>query len=339
MKSISNIQSKDIIQSLENGMSIREVANKCSVSKSTVQRIRSTLNIPSNISSSGRKSKLSPQNKRYCIRSITSGQAKSTNELSKTLLSEFSINVNRSTVSRILHSCGLKSAEMSKKPKLSPKNVRDRLDFANAHKDWTIDDWKRVIWSDETKINRFCSDGRSWYWSRDGTTLQPHNVKQTIKHGGGSIMVWGCMTVKGPGFICKIDGRMNQEHYISILDDELNQTIDYYNLNCKDIIFQQDNCPIHKAKSVMEYFKNQEYDILEWPAQSPDLNPIEHLWSKLKRELNKYDSPPNGIIELWQRVKYVWNEKITKDDCLNLIESMPRRIECVRKAKGWWTKY
>ena len=79
--------------------------------------------------------------------------------------------------------------------------------------------------------------------------------------------------------------------------------------------------------------------MLEWPAQSPDLNPIEHLWSKVKRELNKYESPPNGMIELWARIQEIWDQKITVNDCLILIESMPRRIEAVRKAKGWWTKY
>ena len=79
--------------------------------------------------------------------------------------------------------------------------------------------------------------------------------------------------------------------------------------------------------------------VLQWPAQSPDLNPIEHLWVKVKRELNKYDTPPNGLNELWERVEYIWNEKITKNDCLVLIESMPRRIKAVLKAKGYWTKY
>ena len=90
---------------------------------------------------------------------------------------------------------------------------------------------------------------------------------------------------------------------------------------------------------IRDYLENQQYEVLQWPAQSPDLNPIEHLWSKLKRELNKYESPPKGMIELWERVQEVWNNKISKEDCLVLIESMPRRIEAVLKAKGLWTKY
>ena len=75
-----------------------------------------------------------------------------------------------------------------------------------------------------------------------------------------------------------------------------------------------------------------------WPAQSPDINPIEHLWATIKRQLNEYEQPPNGILQLWERIESIWNN-IDKDVCINLIESMPRRIEAALKAKGKWTNY
>ena len=254
------------------------------------------------------------------------------------LNTDLGIDVSRHTIARSLKINGLNSFEKQTKPMLSKKNVADRLSFANTHKDWTVEDWKKIIWSDETKINRFCLDGRSWYWAHEGTSLQPNQVKQTVKHGGGSIMLWGCMTSQGPGLMHRIEGKMNQHLYKQILNDKLLKTIEYYNINPVETIFQHDNSPIHKAKSVLEYLNIQQFQLLEWPAQSPDLNPIEHLWSKLKKELNKYEHPPNGMIELWKRIEHVWNEKITANDCLLLIKSMPRRIEAVRKAKGWWTK-
>ena len=76
---------------------------------------------------------------------------------------------------------------------------------------------------------------------------------------------------------------------------------------------------------------------MTWPAQSPDLNPIEHLWDHLKRRLGGYENPPGGMEELWERVQVLW-EKIGADMCQNLIESMPRRVEAVIKAKGGYTK-
>ena len=77
---------------------------------------------------------------------------------------------------------------------------------------------------------------------------------------------------------------------------------------------------------------------MTWPPQSPDMNPIEHIWSTVKRRLNDYDQPPAGILDLWERVQEVWN-KLTQDDCLRVIDSMLRRIEALLKAKGKWTDY
>ena len=77
---------------------------------------------------------------------------------------------------------------------------------------------------------------------------------------------------------------------------------------------------------------------MEWPAQSLDLNPIEHLWFHLKKQLSDHKTPSSGILELWERVEKEW-EAIDKAVCQNLIESMPRRVQEVLKAKGGYTKY
>ena len=165
-----------------------------------------------------------------------------------------------------------------------------------------------------------------------GGNLQEHQVKQTVKHGG-SVMIWGCMTSEGPGFMCKIEGTMDQHLYKSILEGELIQTIDWYGMDPTKVIFQQDNDPKHRSKTVMSWLDQQEFDVFEWPSQSPDLNPIEHLWATLKRRLNEYDHPPSGILELWERIEVEWN-KIDKETCMRLIESMPRRIKAVLRSKG-----
>ena len=84
--------------------------------------------------------------------------------------------------------------------------------------------------------------------------------------------------------------------------------------------------------------------MLDWPPQYPDLKPIEHLWTikhlwmHLKRKLAEYDTEPSGMVELWERVEVEWN-KIPRQVCVHLIESMPRRIDGVLKAKGGYTKY
>jgi len=159
-----------------------------------------------------------------------------------------------------------------------------------------------------------------------------------VKFGGGSLMIWGCMLWDGVGNACKIDGRMDGELYTKILDDELQGSLTYYGKNSSSIIFQQDNDPKHKSKLATTWLKDHGFQVLSWPAQSPDLNPIEHLWTHLKRRLANYDIPPNGMLELWERVEKEW-DSIGSEVCQNIIESMPRRIKAVLNAKGGCTKY
>jgi len=87
----------------------------------------------------------------------------------------------------------MKAVVKKKRPLLSKHQRRERLDFAIAHQDWTVEDWKKVVWSDETKINRLGSDGRKLIWKKKGKGLSDRLVQRTVKFGSGSVMMWGCM--------------------------------------------------------------------------------------------------------------------------------------------------
>ena len=151
-------------------------------------------------------------------------------------------------------------------------------------------------------------------------------------------MIWGCMTAHGVGYMCRIEGRMDAELYEEILEDHLFQTMRYYKMDKHQTIFQQDNDPKRTSKQCQKWFKDKKVQLLDQPAQSPDLNPIEHLWQHLKFCLAQYEKPPISIHELWDQVEVEW-EKIAQEDCAKLIESMPRRVAAVLKAKGGYTKY
>ena len=194
------------------------------------------------------------------------------------------------------------------------------------------------MWSDETKINQLGFYGRKWVWKKPGSALTNQHVQGTVKFGGGSLTMWGCMTAQGVGYACRIDGRMDAELYVSILEDDLLQTLEYYRLDRDSTVFQHDNDSKHTSAAAREWIDCHRIEVLDWPAQSPDLNPIEHLWEHLKKQLAAYEIEPSGIHELWERVQAEWN-KIPAEVCIGLIASMPRRVDAVLKARGGYTKY
>jgi hypothetical protein len=115
-----------------------------------------------------------------------------------------------------------------KKPKLTLLQIKRRLEFARRQCHWTTDDWDRVVFFDETKINRFCSDRHNWCWFCDGQSRSVGMVQQPVKVGGGGVMMWGCMTPSGPGMMCRIEGRMDQYMCREILERELIHTLHAY---------------------------------------------------------------------------------------------------------------
>ena len=131
---------------------------------------------------------------------------------------------------------------------------------------------------------------------------------------------------------------MDAKQYCEILEDGLVESFETLEMEEGERYFQQDNDPKHTSKKAKKWFEDNDIQVISWPAQSPDLNPIEHLWEHLKRRLRQYETSPKGVHELWDRVSEDWNS-ISPDVCQNLIESMPRRIEAVLKAKGGHTKY
>ena len=338
MKPTPETKVQRTISLLREGASVRQVAERLSISKSTVSRIRqkhlpALTNVPA-----GRSPLLSVAGRRYVTRLITSGTFDTASEVCKHLQQTSDVGASVDTVRRTLKSSGLRSGKKIHKPLLTTRHRRARLEWAKKYKDWKEQEWRRVIWSDETKINLFVSDGKKWCWKRPGKTLEKRVIKQTVKHGGGSIMVWGCMTAEGVGFATWIKRKMDSEIYQGILADELQDTMSWYGLDKNDFIFQQDNYPKHTAKSTQKWLKENEWKVLDWPAQSPDLNPIEHLWQHAKQQLALTANLPKKESDLWAEFESVWNA-IDSRTCTNLIDSMPSRVQAVLKARGGHTKY
>jgi hypothetical protein len=154
-----------------------------------------------------------------------------------------------------------------------------------------------------------------------------------LKHDK-KINVWGCFAWSGVGTIRVVEGILEKNQMKKILREEVKPSVDKIwpdKWRTGDFVFQQDNDPKHTSNLIKEYLAKQKYTTLDWPANSPDLNPIENLWSILNRAADNRTC--NDTDELFEVLKDAW-ESISVDILHNLVESMPRRLALVIKEKG-----
>ena len=208
-----------------------------------------------------------------------------------------------------------------------------RLNFAKKHINWSREQWSRVIFSDESCIQQFGSRKHS-VWRPVGKRFDEKYTQQTMKHSP-KIMIWGAMSVKGTAglFFLTPETTMNGAKYLELLKNKLQLHMNVHECT----IFMQDGAPCHKAKIVRNFLKSKKIQVLDWPGNSPDLNPIENLWVILKNKVA--EEQPSSLKQLENVIKKVWTLGITSEYCCKLIESVPRRLMMVIDNKGGHTKY
>uniref|UniRef100_A0A803JW23 Tc1-like transposase DDE domain-containing protein n=1 Tax=Xenopus tropicalis TaxID=8364 RepID=A0A803JW23_XENTR len=210
-----------------------------------------------------------------------------------------------------------------------------RLNFAKKHLNDCQDFWENTLWTDETKVELFGRCVSCYIWRKSNTAFQKKNIIPTVKYGGGSVMVWGCFAASGPGRLAVIDGTMNSTVYQKILKENVRPSVRQLKLK-RSWVLQQDNDPKHTSKSTSEWLKKNKMKTLEWPSQSPDLNPIEMLWHDLKKA--GHARKPSNKAELQQFCKDEW-AKIPPERCKRLAASYRKRLIAVIAAKGGPTSY
>ena len=220
MKAVSPATQSQTLSMLMDGKSPHSISLETCVNTSTITGLckKHLPHIP--VSSGGCPPKLSDSNIRHASYLISSGKANTAVDVTKTLSTITSQSISTQAIQRYLQSYGLKAVVKQKKPLLSKKHWQACLDFALTHQYWTMEEWKRVVWSYETKINCLGSDGRKWVWKKPRERLSDRLVQGTQEFGGRSLMVWGCMLWEGPGFAAGIDGRMDADLYTQILKDD-----------------------------------------------------------------------------------------------------------------------
>ena len=238
---------------------------------------------------------------------------------------------------------GSTGAGLRRSPLVSAKNRRARVEFSlHEHTGAGLGSSGARSSSrmSESKFELWNGPGIRYVRRPLGKRFSPRYQRPTVKHGGASVMVmvWGAFSAQGVGPLYRIQGTMTADVYRrNIL---LRRTMLPYAQNNMppDLIFQQqDNDPKHTAGTVRRWwFHHNEITVIKWPAQSPDLNPIEHLWGVLGRRCAGVRV--RGAEAKYQLLEPMWHE-IPQAMLDTLIDSMPRRMQAVIRTRGFPTKY
>ena len=243
--------------------------------------------------------------------------------------------ISRQTVVRRLADHGLKCRRPVQKQGLLPRHVAARLAWATHHRRWTIRQWSNVIWSDEKCFVVDKKDGRIRCYRRRNERFRQPNIHQYGPKQ--TIMIWAAISADGKSNIIRFNGNVTARRY----QDEalLPGLIPFLNRHNQQVLFMQDNATPHRAHTTRAFLQANNVNVFgPWPAKSPDMNPIENLWSQMETAIQRRPNRPTNRDELWQAVQDEW-ANINMFDVRRLVLSMRRRCSALVAAAGHHTTY
>ncbi|GFU03065.1 transposable element Tc1 transposase [Trichonephila clavipes] len=199
-----------------------------------------------------------------------------------------------------------RSKRPTRVPLLTKRHRQLRLRWVREHGDWSMDQWERVACSDESLFVIHHADGRVRIRRLPGEQLLPQCTVGHTQAGGGGIMLWGTFSWASLGLVVVVEQTMNATGYLNIIADQLHPYMTSV-FPAGNGMFEQENAPCYKAKIVLEWFQEHaELQLMSLPPNSPDLNPIEHIWDVMGRQLRVQRPPIRNISDLRDRCLNIW---------------------------------
>lgn len=241
------------------------------------------------------------------------------------------------TVQRRLRERGIRAYRAHVGMVLTQPRRDNRMRWAQRHsnRNWPNANWRRVVFSDESRFQLYRNDGRRRVYRRRGERFTEQCVRQVDRFGGGSVMVWGAIRSGWKSALVIVDGALNAQHYRDVI---LAPHVVPYVTGHDDTIFMHDNARPHVARICQAYLDAHDVEVMNWPPYSPDMNPIEHLWDIMDRRVRQRMPQPRSLAELRVALLDEWNN-IPQTQINGLVNSMPRRVRDLLAANGGHTRY
>ena len=251
-------------------------------------------------------------------------------------------HLHRTTVSRKIRALtGFNSRYARVKQALTDVNQSARLHYAILNRDVTVEQWGKIIFSDEKMVGS-ADHGPIRVWRLPGSAEEKENVMEINKTGRVSVNVWVCMTGAGLGQLVLIDGNLNSLKYIEIIRDHMLPWA-WQEFIGENIVFMQDHATPHTSLATREFLTAQDGLVLHnWINKGCDLNPIENIWSLLCKNLQDVGAHLcTTKDELWEITQTTWEEMRENrvEFVQRLVEGRPQRMVKVIENEGYWIKH
>lgn len=313
----------------DQNLSFSEIAEKLGRHRTTISsylRRKFSRKTPKKV---GRPTKLSQRTIRNIIRHAVSLQQSPT-----TVKRVLNLTVSVRTIQRVLQrSPALSYVKRISSTGLTSEHKKRRLNWSKSKLQWSFINWTKVVFTDEKKFNLDGPDGLQFYWH--DLRREPEIYSKRVQ-GGRSVMVWGSISYQGKVDLVGIDGKMDSEYYVNVLQTVLLPVCN--KLLAEDWILQQDNAAVHTSQRTNDFLDVYDVDVLPWPAKSPDLNIIENVWGRMARDVYKNGRQFENVVDLQDAIMEAWND-IDLSYIRTLYRSIPSRLISVVQNAGGPTTY